>query len=181
MRTEAYIDSIINNPLYAQAIHFEPASVFETWNDAFIYRCVLAPQSGEWPSAQLHELYTAFLSFMRNRLGYTHATEALIPMETFISCQNKRLHRVKGYLQGREESYLSKDFITGITHRAYQLKALEPLFEEVSRKYQSDFSSPVPFDEKQYTSLLASCETGGSYDRGLALESYVAPNVYLKT
>ncbi|WP_343209386.1 hypothetical protein [Anaerolentibacter hominis] len=166
------ISTIIQNPIYAYGIYYQPYEIFESWQSVFQY--VIAVSDVEWTREKLQPVYETFLYFMEEQIcDCMHAPE-IITKEKFMDVYLCRIEELRGYLRCKEEEILSKDWLQAITNHAVYFEKMYTLLKGDYPEEVSSVTRTKKFELSEFRNLLDKAEEGTAYEKGIAWENAAA-------
>lgn len=101
------LQTILINPIYAYGVWFQPNGLCEEWHKVFLYLCAVS--GCEWDKHSISKVYHTFLKFLQDCICETVAAEPIISKEKYHGALLVRIQEFRAFLQGKDESVLSKD------------------------------------------------------------------------
>lgn len=161
--TMSGVDAIINNPVYAYGIYYEPQEVCEEWHKVFLYAAAL--RYCEWDREKLVRVYEKFLDFLEENVCHTIPVQPMIDKDLYWNVFMKTIMSVRNFLKGEEEPVISKDMLLLLNSRYIYLPYIYDLMDEFGPETQAPGENLL-FEKDKLEKIVRLSERGDTYQKG---------------
>lgn len=162
------INTILQNPIYAYGIWYQPYEVFEQWQHIFQYTLAVLPVN--WTEIKLQTVYEAFLDFIKKQICKHMDAKPQISKKQFFESYKIIINQMRKYLRCKEEEITSKDWIKLVESRHIYIDKIHILLKEYYPLEIESFKKTPSFKAEEFLELLDRTEKGTAHMKGVTWE-----------
>lgn len=174
--TVGEIETRLYNPIYSYGIYLQQIDLFYEWQRALIYQ--LAVLTDEISIEILEKIYDEFIEFIKEEVCDWDTAENIVTKETGISVINIEIDNMRKYLQGKEQSTISKNKMLTLSNRYEYMPIIQKLINKHLNK-ECNVKVKEKYDFNKLKQMIADLEKDTSYEKGKVMENLA--EYFLKT
>lgn len=120
------LDDMLLETAYAFGKMYYPRELCKEWQRVFLYLCAI--QEIEWNIDSFSRVYKKFLKYVEDNICFSEKTPTIISKEKGLNVLLIELKNIRMFLQGKEESVISKDLLQTLSSRYVYIPFLKSLF-----------------------------------------------------